>query len=1050
MICGELRSESWILLALLVALPGCRCGGKPATPPRLDQVLPASGLNTDETIILLTGEAFTPRAGLRFGSTAGDISANPDFGVFVGDAELTDVAWLDSKNLRARVPAGMPVGKQTVRVADPYGRETSLADGFEVRKRQGAVLAAEISTPVLAVRVGSAIAVQLQVTNTGDTAVEGLLVVPGPPTGKAQVSLVGVTAGPPVLAPGASQRYQLTYVTMTIGAVVLTASARGVDAFSREVVAVGPLSTASIGVISPPVLGTTVVADRSIYSVGQPIALLLEVTNQGDAPVLQLLPEASALPTGLVDQKSAPLARGLLPLATQSFPFSFDTRASGVVTFHLSGQGTDSQTSAPVAINPASTSVTVVEPAKLAIALTGSSARLVVGQRLTLTAQATNFGTARAQAVTPSVAISGPGAVTQVSAPAPSAVGATPVSFQWQYDAVGPGAVSFTVGAVGLDENSGSAIAAAPSSFALAIDGPGALTAILVASPAVVNMGSPISLMLTVTNPGQTAALAVMPAMPALSGAGGASLVSGPAPGSVTQLAPLAAQAFTWTYTASALGPLAFSSSASGTDVAMAAIASALATANVLVQRPAALTTGFSTPMRVNVGQGFGWSLTVTNGGDSAANSVSPGPISLVGTSTGTSTGGPIPSTQTIAGGASASFAYGHLAGDAGTLSFRASPAGVDALDSSPVVSASATSSSIIVERPAKLTGTLALPANVSPSTQFTATMQVQNRGEATAVGVTPSALGVVGNASLVSGPVPMNAVLLADGGVTFSWVYAAGAAGTINLAGSATGTDINDGNPLTTGPLASNSGQIGPLAVCYVASGCDAGVCGVTPSPPRTFCDGGQCDGAGRCAPFCDASKATLVACYQLEGVLTDGSQYGNNGTRVDGAFDAGTRGLGYHPGAAAITVRDHPSLDCTTALTLEAWVRLDAFPAAGARYGIIDNDGQYGLFVGPGGDLRCATAVATNASAVIGLGAWHHVACIMDGAGARGFVDGVQVATTPASNPNLNTGNTNGLHLGENSPNGDVLIGTIDGLRIWCEARAPADLCTTPGECG
>ncbi len=41
-------------------------------------------------------------------------------------------------------------------------------------------------------------------------------------------------------------------------------------------------------------------------------------------------------------------------------------------------------------------------------------------------------------------------------------------------------------------------------------------------------------------------------------------------------------------------------------------------------------------------------------------------------------------------------------------------------------------------------------------------------------------------------------------------------------------------------------------------------------------------------------------------------------------------------------------------TALTLEMWVYPDAIPAAG-RAGLFDNDGQYGMFVYPGGTVHC-----------------------------------------------------------------------------------------------
>ena len=246
-----------------------------------------------------------------------------------------------------------------------------------------------------------------------------------------------------------------------------------------------------------------------------------------------------------------------------------------------------------------------------------------------------------------------------------------------------------------------------------------------------------------------------------------------------------------------------------------------------------------------------------------------------------------------------------------------------------------------------------------------------------------------------------------------------------------------------------------GPSVACYQPAGCDAGICLSNPAPARSFCDGGQCDGVGRCAPFCDPTRAALAACYQFEGVLTDGSQHGNNGSGPMGTFGPGSRKQGWVPGAAGVLVAASASLDCSIGLTLEAWVRLTTLPGGGNRYGVIDKEGQYGLFIGAGGDVRCSGGLIVPPGGALTTNAWHHVACVFDGLAGRAYLNGVQVGFVDTRLADggvraLAAGTTNSLAVGQNSPSGDVLQGSIDGVRIWCEAHPPADFCAVLGECG
>ncbi len=201
---------------------------------------------------------------------------------------------------------------------------------------------------------------------------------------------------------------------------------------------------------------------------------------------------------------------------------------------------------------------------------------------------------------------------------------------------------------------------------------------------------------------------------------------------------------------------------------------------------------------------------------------------------------------------------------------------------------------------------------------------------------------------------------------------------------------------------------------------------------------------------PFCDRNNPSLVACYRFEGNAEDGSAYGNSGVAAAVTYQTGVSGQAVHTVSGSdIAVLERASLDCTSAITIEVWVRPDSLPSTG-RAGIVDNDGQYGLFIHPGGEARCSAGgswvVAAGAAVV---GEWHHLACVYDGAAISLYRDGTPVASLGQTG-GIPTGGTTGLRIGLNNPTGDPFSGLIDGLRIWCVARAAADLCTVAASCG
>jgi hypothetical protein len=197
--------------------------------------------------------------------------------------------------------------------------------------------------------------------------------------------------------------------------------------------------------------------------------------------------------------------------------------------------------------------------------------------------------------------------------------------------------------------------------------------------------------------------------------------------------------------------------------------------------------------------------------------------------------------------------------------------------------------------------------------------------------------------------------------------------------------------------------------------------------------------------APFCDAvNEPALVGCWELEGNLLDGSGDNNNGTGTAVAFVAGQTGMAASLEAGArITVADSASLT-PTALTIEGWIAPTSLPPAG-RMGLLDNDGQYGMFLLPNG-ISCTSTIVLATTVAIPTGVFTHVACTYDGTTARFYLDGTELGSLGGGTP-IGAGNNNGTVIGGNSPSGDPFLGRIDQVRVWSVVRTAQQICTAAG---
>ncbi len=197
--------------------------------------------------------------------------------------------------------------------------------------------------------------------------------------------------------------------------------------------------------------------------------------------------------------------------------------------------------------------------------------------------------------------------------------------------------------------------------------------------------------------------------------------------------------------------------------------------------------------------------------------------------------------------------------------------------------------------------------------------------------------------------------------------------------------------------------------------------------------------------APFCDAAnEPTLVGCWAFEGNVTDASGDNNDATAQNTTFGTGKVGMGLVLQAnSLVAVPDSLSLTSPT-LSVETFIGPTALPTAGTRMGVIDNDGQYGVFLIEN-QVQCVIGLTVTAPQVP-INQFTHIACTYDGATVGLYINGALANTATGGAP-LGSGNTNGMVIGGNSPNGDSLIGTIDQVRVWNTARTAQQICAASG---
>jgi hypothetical protein len=241
------------------------------------------------------------------------------------------------------------------------------------------------------------------------------------------------------------------------------------------------------------------------------------------------------------------------------------------------------------------------------------------------------------------------------------------------------------------------------------------------------------------------------------------------------------------------------------------------------------------------------------------------------------------------------------------------------------------------------------------------------------------------------------------------------------------------------------------------------AGVGDETPSPEdasvadaQVTSDTGDRVPDAALAMFCDDADPTLRACYRFEPTEQstqpfDESSFANHGITTGAMFGAGRPGAGdalVVGSSSLVTVPDSASLDIVGPITLELWLRVDATPPAAGRAGLLDDNGQWGLFLSPAMEVRCTMSTTTVIGLTIPMGEWTHVACVYDRQTVQLYMNG-DTGPSVSQTAELPTTGTDGVRIGQNSPTGDPLTGALDDVRIWSRALTPLEVCAAAGSC-
>jgi M6 family metalloprotease-like protein len=250
----------------------------------------------------------------------------------------------------------------------------------------------------------------------------------------------------------------------------------------------------------------------------------------------------------------------------------------------------------------------------------------------------------------------------------------------------------------------------------------------------------------------------------------------------------------------------------SGMDVRDFPVVSATMRVHLSLPGAALLSSLSASPTQVSSGQQINVTMAVENVGGTQTDNVTPSALTVntSGTASATYLSGPNPASATITAGSTQNFTWAYVANSGasgGTVTFTGNASGTENGTGNPISSSASTSNTVTIQVPASLNASLNTNlAVISSGQSVTVNMVVSNTGQATANGVTPSALSMsttgTASATYVNGPAPGSSNISGGTSITFSWTYtgnSGASGGTVTFSGNASGTDAKSGNTVVS-----------------------------------------------------------------------------------------------------------------------------------------------------------------------------------------------------------------------------------------------------------
>jgi len=575
----------------------------------------------------------------------------------------------------------------------------------------------------------------------------------------------------------------------------------------RTVLAVALFATGLAGPVFPLVTGLTSTPEPS--AVGGTVEVVLLVTNDGASDVDQMEPFIQVnLGDALLTPVTAPPAGPYTLMVGNSaaYTWTFDLVGNGLVEFTGTAVGNDTGTSLP--IEAANTYVhTVGTRADILGFFSVFPAEIRAGDPFTIRLTLSNSGDEPAVFIVPELELVSGLTATILAGPVPSSTivlwgFAPPAVFTWSCSVTGAGILGFSATGTGIRWYDFSAVSGS-TTFEVSVLPRAGLSATLWASTASPSLGNWFYVIMTVSNTGKGPADVLVPFLDANVSAGVAEYILGPVPASATILQAGQGVAFTWTYSVTGIGDLAFTGTVTATDAYTgAAVGSATSFMSTAVTKGKLVTTVTATPNPALFGGGITVTMRVTNNGLASVTGITATMLVESGSSLlvpyrSPPAMGPLP----LASGANTRFVWTYTAAGIGSVTFAATASGTDMSSGLPVWTTTLSGMSIVTgARLESLLFNLAFPAAPYGS-WIDEVLMVYNAGTHPALSVTPdlevTSLGSTVYLAVAPAAVTVN---LAPGAYHFyTWTYSVTGAGQVDFSTTVTAVDQLSGYGIST-----------------------------------------------------------------------------------------------------------------------------------------------------------------------------------------------------------------------------------------------------------